>query len=104
MQFGQKVTIKEKYDRKYRKKAPHVKFYSSLTSDWRVWETEVYIQTNCIFLGYRYLKNGIVVFDPEEGPSFNKKEQIKVALVCPGKHLNPIYVPLDAIEAQKDDL
>jgi hypothetical protein len=28
------------------------------------------------------------------------EEQIKAALVCPGKHLNPIYVPLNAIEEE----
>jgi len=97
MEFGQKIKIKEKYVRKHNKKAPsHIK-YASNKSDWRIWENKEYIRNNCIFLGYRYLKNGTVHWD-EDGLYFNSKEQIKAALVCPGKYLNPIYVPLNAIE------
>jgi len=50
-----------------------------------------------IFLGNRTLMNGFTHYYSDEGYTFDKKEIIKVALVCLSDRENPIYVPLDNI-------
>jgi|SRR5690606_31994700 len=64
---------------------------------WKYWkEKDAYI-SNGIFLGLRSLSNG--TSEPDEyGYQFSAHESFKAALVCPGHNLNPVYVPLDAIE------
>lgn len=50
--------------------------------------------TRGIYLGKRTLQNGYIEWQDDEGWLFYSSEFIKVALVSPSEHKNPIYVPL----------
>lgn len=89
--YGQLITVREKYRRRQR---THEK-----RGTWKYWDKTPFEAGNCIFLGIRILQNGIREYDSEYGCTFDAHERLKAALVSPGKNLNPIYVPLDSIEA-----
>ena len=90
-EYGQVVTIREKYCRRQRR---HEK-----RGTWKCWEIVPYEAANCIFLGTRVLHNGTREYDYEEGYSFHSHESFVAALVSPGQRRNPVYVPLESIEA-----
>lgn len=93
--FGQKVTIAQKYYRKCENRVVHTTGFTR-GEEWKVWATRGYAKEG-VFLGYRTLSNGIRYYEADEGYYFGPEERIKAALVYPGPHLNPVYVPLDAI-------
>jgi hypothetical protein len=94
--FGQKVTVREKYTRKQETRTDNPGGYPKT---WKVWKRAPFHAQGCVFLGVRTLKNGIRHFDGEEGYYFQAKEHIKAALVSPGPRSAPILVPLESIEA-----
>lgn len=54
-----------------------------------------------LFLGYRTLQNGTRTYEDEVGYIFEPSEYIKAALVVFSEHTNPVYVPLDCMEADE---
>lgn len=46
-----------------------------------------------VFLGVRWLQNGMREFDLEYGYTFVPEKYVKAALVCFHKRENPVYVP-----------
>lgn len=64
----------------------------------KVWERREK-RVDGIFLGTRVLQNGERDYDNECGYTFSATERFKVALISPGPNLNPVYVPLDALQA-----
>lgn len=88
--FGSVVSVKEKFVRKQKT--------GKKGGTWKYWERIPFEVNNCIFLGTRILQNGIREYDSEYGCTFDPHERIKVALVSPGKNLNPVYIPLDNVE------
>lgn len=82
--FGDKVKVTARLKRK---------------SEWangkltKYWVREPYTQEG-VFIGVRDLKNGGVT---EEG-NFKMHCHFRVALVALDLHLNPVYVPFDAVE------
>jgi len=89
IEFGDKIIITERFVRRQRV----LKKFSM----WRYWEPVPFCVTGCIFLGSRFLQNGIRELDNEYGYTFDAHERFKVALVSPGKGLNPVYVPIGSI-------
>lgn len=61
----------------------------------KFWETKLFPNNKGrrkgIFLGVRYLQNGLREFD--DGYIFIPESYIKAALVCFSKRENPVYVP-----------
>ena len=98
--FGQRVSFTHKLKRiiTSRRLTTHSGIEYTL-HNWKVWEQEPYDCRGAIFLGIRTLKNGTREFDNEYGWSFNPKEYFKAALICPTDKINPVFVPLDCIEA-----
>jgi len=94
LNFGYTVSISTKYKRVTRRK-PEENGRSKL---WRIWDKEEYYKNDCIFLGYRTLSNGTVEYEDEVENYFYAQDSFKVALVCPGPNLNPVYVPLHCIK------
>jgi hypothetical protein len=91
MEFGDRVSIESKLVRR----CPIIEGERLY-----VWVRSPYLCSNCIFLGYRTVRNGTVDRD-EESTYFTAKEFIKVALVSPSLLLNPVYVPLDKIKLNR---
>jgi hypothetical protein len=93
--FGDMVSITHKYKRKteYRKNSKN----GLMNITWKMWIREPYKRSNCIFLGYRNIADGIREYEYEVGYYFYPREYFKVALVCPNDKTNPVYVPLDSI-------
>lgn len=50
-----------------------------------------------IFLGYRNLRNGFTDWYQDEGSTFTITDNFTAALVSPGPHQNPVYVPVDKL-------
>ena len=90
--FGDRVSVSQKYKR-VTKHIDHGKDYRL----WRMWKPEEYKKTNCIFLGFRRLSNGVVEEDYEYGNTFNPKEHFKAALVCADEKSKPVYVPIESM-------
>jgi hypothetical protein len=65
---------------------------------WKIWKRVPVEIDNCLFIGVRTLKNGIIHHD-DEGIFFDSMEYFRAALVCPGPNRAPIFVPLDAVRA-----
>lgn len=96
LEFGQKVKISHKYQRKLKIiRDQDVGYHRS--GQYKYWESMSF-ESSGIFLGTRTLQNGNREYDSDYGYYFDPKEYFKVALICPGPDLNPIYVPLDSIE------
>jgi hypothetical protein len=62
----------------------------------KFWITKVFPNGNPrkgVFLGIRWLQNGVREFDSEQGYVFSPEKYVKAALVCFHKRENPVYVP-----------
>lgn len=87
LEYGQAVKCSVKLERRWGKN--HFKYWNPVESKF-----------TGIFLGLRTLYDGQVHFgDYEESVTFTRKRSFVAALVSPGERLNPVYVPLEAIEA-----
>jgi len=98
MEFGSLVNINEKYKRVWgtrKTKGWKGVLHDAKTKEWKRVKYEV---KGCIFLGIRTLSNGFNSWEYDIGYVFEPIESFNAALVCPGPRINPIYVPLDAIE------
>ena len=62
---------------------------------WEEWPREI----DGIFLGTRMLQNGQRKCDEDYGYYLEVHERLKAALVCPGPNRNPVYVPLNSLQA-----
>ena len=93
-EYGQRVVATKRLRKAYEIR-PHKR--GSYTRGYRLWK-EFDAAIEGIFLGTRFLQEGWLCYDYEEGYSFNCTERQRVALISPGPNLNPIYVPLDCIE------
>jgi hypothetical protein len=84
-EFGQKILVSQKYRRVKRgfKKEYVAEPFNAVG----------------VFLGRRTITNGETDRDSEYGYSWMAKEHIRAALVAFSPNENPVYVPLDAIEA-----
>ena len=93
--FGDMVSITHKYRRKteYRKNSKN----ALMNITWKMWTRELYEHSDCIFLGYRHIADGIREYEYEAGYYFYPKEYFKVALVCINDKTNPVYVPLNCV-------
>jgi len=94
--YGKKVIISATYRRGREQRTVINKQGRETTSIWKVWKRR-YFESNGIFLGFRWLKEGTREYELEYGYYFAVKGGFKVALVSPSPRLNPVYVPLDAI-------
>ena len=95
LKFGQTVHFSEKMRREQTKKRWHS------SHKWDQWGREwvaIPWPASGIFLGYRWLKDGVVDRDWEYGDTFYAYQQRKVALVCPNHRTNPVYLPLNSIK------
>lgn len=88
--FGEQIVFDTKLERIYGKNP----YDSKINKFWKY----IHMQpTNGIFLGWRTLSNGYVVRYYDEGPDYDPKEYIKVALVAYSPKRKPIYVPLEGV-------
>jgi len=98
--YGKKVKFSKRYVRETEKRTTRTRVHGAFwTHTWKIWSRRSYTGTG-IFLGIRYLQEGIRDFDNEEGWTFLPIGRFKVALVSPGYGVNPVYVPLDSIELE----
>ena len=100
--FGERVNVLEKLVRKHATRPQEAQhntkhWVNNQNRQWRVWKSYPCVRRNCIFLGYRTLRNGPISYDSEEGCTFNTKEHFKAALVALGPKEKPVYIPLDCI-------
>lgn len=90
IKYGQKVVATGRLTRTFRR--PNRK-------EWVDWTPKSF-GFEGLFLGYRNLSNGELIWDEDEGNIYYPKEHMKVALVSPNERENPVYVPLDKIKAE----
>jgi hypothetical protein len=82
MKYGNRIKIKKVY-RAFRH------------GQEKIWKQSDFKREDCIFLGYRTIKNGSICYDSEYGNYFVPSEYIRVMLVSINAKENPIYVPLE---------
>jgi len=68
----------------------------------KVWE-EKPLGKSCVFLGTRTLQNGRREYDGDYGYYFRPDDYFKAALVSPGPNENPVYVPISALQAIREE-
>jgi hypothetical protein len=88
------------YSRQYIKKhknitIPKTEHNIEFTKLFTYWDLKLIEINKGIFLGYRYIKEGYIEYDPENGNYFYCTKSTKVALISPDSKRNPIYVPID---------
>lgn len=99
--FGDRVNITHKYVKGNEQRQEIVGVLPKgeiRTNKWRIWRRKEFKAKGCIFLGYRTIQEGVRHYENDFGYYFEQKGSFKVALVCPGYMLNPIYVPVYAME------
>lgn len=84
MKFGDRVDISHK-------------LIKVNTHTQRIWRSVEFKREDCIFLGIRVLREGVVHYADDQA-WFEAKQFKKAALVAVNHLLNPIYVPLDSVE------
>ena len=94
--FGDRVNCTHRFVRKERR-VENKNGYGS--TSWKIWGKKSYSVSSGIFLGYRTLKDGTRNFKYDAGWIFTPKKYFKAALICPTDKINPVFVPLDCIEA-----
>ncbi len=82
LKHGDKIDIKKQY----------VSYKYQGNKTWK--QRDIKEEKNCLFLGYRTVKEGKIEYDPEEGYYFYPNNHITVMLVSVNSKLNPIYVPI----------
>jgi hypothetical protein len=81
LKHGERINIKKVY-RAYNK------------GDEKIWKQIDSSHDNCIFLGYRTIKNGKTHYDDECGNYFVPSEHLSVMLISINTKENPIYSPI----------
>ena len=71
----------------------------------RRWETMMFgTKLHGIYAGYRTLYDGTIERDYDEGTSFHPNgTTMQCALIITNERSNPIRVPFDGLELEKDD-
>lgn len=67
-------------------KLVHIKYWKSLP-----------IKVTGIFIGFRTLYNGTVMWAEYEGTTFKPESKIRAAIIVPSARRNPVYVLRDSI-------
>lgn len=65
----------------------------------RFWKSKPMAPRNGVFIGWRTLSNGHTNYNIDEPADYTPKEYFRTALVVFSERENPVYVPLDALEA-----
>lgn len=70
----------------------------------KYWMTLPMVKKGCgIFLGWRSLRNGTVLYDSDGFPYFKQDEVVKAAYISPNSRKNPIYADPDSVEMMNNE-
>jgi hypothetical protein len=97
LEYGDEVEFEEKYVRGSEDRTVVSRNGKDWRTLWKVWRRQAY-KGSGLFLGHRWLQEGVRGYDSEAGYYFSAIGRFKVALVSPGYLVNPVYVPLDKIK------
>lgn len=91
-EVGDKVTITERYSREH---TPVSRSPCAVTAIWEVKQIPV---KDCVYIGIRYLNNGRIDYDRDEGSQYRHGKTFKARLLvslCGTK--KPFYAPYDSM-------
>ena len=97
LKFGSFVKVSQKMKRVHKPYKKENYYGTSFEIDYRYWEPQEIKETQCIFIGYRYLLNGDTVYLGGGVIRFIEHSRVKVALVVADERTNPFYAPIDAV-------
>lgn len=97
MNFGDTITVTQVYHRRTRYRHNSRTMYDDTLKVWEPWTIK---PRPAIYLGLRTLSNGVREWEDEVGAIFHPETHIKAALVCFSTRENPVYVPIESLEAR----
>jgi hypothetical protein len=90
MKYGDRVEYNQVLKRIYRYEQKDR--YSTRIKEWKI--VEISTNKTGMFLGYRWLSDGVTDWDSEVGYIYTPKKYFKAMLVSPSEKENPVYVPM----------
>lgn len=97
-EFGSKVKFTHVLKRRMKCERSINSYGTEFFHDVKYWDRRE-TSGSGLYIGTRTLQNGVRDWDGEYGYTFSPTDHFTAALVVPGPRQNPIYVPMDAIEA-----